>query len=136
MFTVAFLLSPLMKDSEYIASAATMLKKRLMILQRVCIGLLILTGLYLMTEDTHYVGWFSIDDRWSLLLLLKHIIISIMVLLLGVSSSVLRPLRQQNALAEDTVLNAHLSRWEMWIPRVQLFLATIIVLISANLVTL
>lgn len=89
-----------------------------------------------MTEDTHYVGWFSIDDRWSLLLLLKHIIISIMVLLLGVSSSVLRPLRQQNALAEDTVLNAHLSRWEMWIPRVQLFLATIIVLISANLVTL
>ena len=115
-------------------SDVTNLKNRILFLQRISFGLLIFTGLYLMLEDSNYIGWFSVRNLWSLLLLVKHTLIIILLFLLVVSSVIVKPLYGQSKLNEDAEMNRDLYRWEIWSPKVQLLIAVFILLISTSLV--
>lgn len=110
------------------------LKNRILFLQRISFGLLIFTGLYLMFEDSNYIGWFSVRNLWSLLLLAKHTLIIILIFLLVVSSVIVKPLYRQSKLNEDSEMNRELFRWGNWSPKVQLLIAVLILVISTSLV--
>ena len=135
LFSWGMLYTPALKRLEGYASVEGQLRRRLMLLQNICFGVLLLTGVYLMTQDIHYTGWLSFNNRWSQLLLLKHISIGFMILLLILLSGVVEPLRRQSALSEDVVALERLRRWERRIPRVQFVLATLILALSAALVS-
>ena len=98
LFSWGMLYTPALKRLEGYASVEGQLRRRLMLLQNICFGVLLLTGVYLMTQDIHYTGWLSFNNRWSQLLLLKHISIGFMILLVILLSSVVEPLRRQSVL--------------------------------------
>lgn len=43
------------------------------------LGLFTITGIYLMLVDTHYFGLGNFSNPWSLLMLIKHVVIAVMV---------------------------------------------------------
>ena len=135
LFSWGMLCAPALKRLEGYAPVERWLRRRLILLQNVCFGVLLLTGVYLMTQDMHYAGWLSFNNRWSQLLLLKHISIGFMILLVVLLSGVVEPLRRQSALSVDVVALERLRRWERRIPRVQFILATFILALSAALVS-
>ncbi len=135
LFSWGMLYTSALKRLEGYASVEGQLRRRLMLLQNICFGVLLLTGVYLMTQDIHYTGWLSFNNRWSQLLLLKHISIGFMILLVILLSSVVEPLRRQIVLSEEVVALERLLRWERRIPRVQFVLATLILALSAALVS-
>ena len=87
-----------------------------------------------MFEDSNYIGWFSVRNLWSLLLLAKHTLIIILIFLLVVSSVIVKPLYRQSKLNEDSEMNRELFRWGNWSPKVQLLIAALILVISTSLV--
>ena len=135
LFSWVMLYAPALKRLEGYASVERLLRRRLMLLRNVCFGVLLLTGVYMMTQDTHYAGWLSFSNRWSQILLLKHISIGFMILLVVLLSGVVEPLRRQSAISEDAVALERLRRWERRIPRMQFLLATLILALSAALVS-
>ncbi len=56
------------------------LRKRFTIVGNLALALLIVTGLLQMSTDPHYEGLLRFSNRWSQILLLKHILIFIMAL--------------------------------------------------------
>lgn len=135
LFIVLFFLLTMKKQRETVPILKPM-EKQIQFLQQISFGVLLITGMHLMLVDANYVGWFSVRNRWSVLLLLKHILIGILILILGVSSIVVSTLQRQSLIVEDSQKILQLNRWQRWIKISQFIIAAIILLISASLITL
>ena len=95
------------------------------------------TGLMQMAANRNYAGFLSIENRWSIAILLKHIAITGMVALLAYQNWFLQPGRSRQELrhaltsrdaAED---NAGVLHQDRRLSRIHLLLSVIILILTA-----
>ena len=67
-------------DQPALHQLLTRLRARFTILGNLALALLIVTGLLQMTADPHYDGLLQLDNDWSRVLLIKHLLILLMAL--------------------------------------------------------
>ena len=94
-----------------------------------CIGLLLVTGLFQMSANTHYNGFLNTSTQWSLAILIKHSLGVIMVLVSAIQTwevipSIHRILLKKNS-ADSNEL-AKLQRREIILLRTNLILSVLI----------
>ena len=94
-----------------------------------CIGLLLATGLFQMSANTHYNGFLNTSTQWSLAILIKHSLGVIMVLVSAIQTwevipSIHRILLKKNS-ADSNEL-AKLQRREIILLRTNLILSVLI----------
>ncbi len=136
LFLVRFIFWPTKQGREETVPLLKAMETRAHFLQQVSLGLLLITGMHMMLADDNYVGWFSVRNRWSMLLLLKHILIGILILILGISSVVVGPLQRQTMWVENSQRMLQLNRWHKWVKTAQFSIVIIIILLSTSLITL
>lgn len=97
------------------------LRQRFYPISNLCLVALIVTGLFQTTASPHYDGFLTFDNRWSQVLLVKHIIIVVMALVglllqYGVAPSLERTsilLAQNKAQADSHAIYTRLRRREI-----------------------
>ena len=62
------------------------LKKRLEPLAWFSLGMLIVTGLFQLSANSHYNGFFNVSTQWSLAILVKHGLVGVMVVVSAVQT--------------------------------------------------
>ena len=67
-------------DQPALHQLLTRLRARFTIVGNLALALLIVTGLLQMTADPHYDGLLQLDNDWSRVLLIKHLLILLMAL--------------------------------------------------------
>lgn len=110
------------------------LQRRLQLLQISSLLALLISGAYMMTADIHYDGLFSLDNRWSQLMLWKHIGVGLVVILVVVLAGIIEPMRRQSEIRMDEPAKEAWQRWQRRIPLLQIAMTAIIVILSAALV--
>ncbi len=134
LFTWFLLYTPILRNVGLDESHEFLLRKRVKLIQYSCFGVLLLSGLFLMTQDDNYIDWLSITNRWSLLLLVKHIGIAMMILLMVLLGGLVEPLARKQGLAAHDVAFKRIKLWQKRIYTLQVLLGSLIVLLSAGLV--
>ena len=95
------------------------------------------TGLMQMAANRNYAGFLSIENRWSIAILLKHIAIAFMVALMAFQTWVLYPrwARLELILARSSgqtdAGEASLLQRENWLIRIQLALSALVLILTA-----
>lgn len=69
-----------LQESPALAAFLGGLRKRFYPISNLSLVALIVTGLFQMTADPNYEGFLAFDNTWSVVLLLKHIVIVVMAL--------------------------------------------------------
>lgn len=122
-------------DSEAYANLLEKAQRRLDPLAWLSLVVLIGTGLFQMSASPNYQGFLTIDNRWSLAILLKHIVIFGMV---GVSAYLtwgimpnMRRLAFRRAKGQETPEAERLQRREIRLLRLNLVLGVIVLGLTA-----
>jgi uncharacterized membrane protein len=95
------------------------------------------TGLMQMAANPNYVGFFNVENRWSVAILLKHIAIAGMVALLAYQSWFLQPGRSRQELRRALTSegaaenNGEILRQDRRLSRIHLVLSIIILILTA-----
>ena len=94
-----------------------------------CIGLLLVTGLFQMSANTHYNGFLNTSTQWSLAILIKHSLGVIMVLVSAIQTWEVIPSIHRILLKKDSADSnelAKLQRREIILLRTNLILSVLI----------
>ena len=94
-----------------------------------CIGLLLATGLFQMSANTHYNGFLNTSTQWSLAILIKHSLGVIMVLVSAIQTWEVIPSIHRILLKKDSADSnelAKLQRREIILLRTNLILSVLI----------
>ena len=70
----------LLSDQPALHQLLLSIRKRFYRISNLSLALLIVTGLFQMTADPHYDGLLQLDNQWSRVLLIKHVLILLMAL--------------------------------------------------------
>lgn len=70
----------LLSDQPALHQLLLRIRKRFYRISNLSLALLIVTGLFQMTADPHYDGLLQLDNEWSRVLLVKHVLILLMAL--------------------------------------------------------
>jgi uncharacterized membrane protein len=99
------------------------------------ISLLVLTGLFQMSVNPHYDGFLSISTQWSLAILAKHILGSIVVVVSAIQTWEVFPAIRRAIVASKKTKNSEeldiLRRREIFLLRLNLGLAILILGVTA-----
>ncbi len=119
LVSISLLMLPAMRKSLRPADQLAFLEamqKRLEPLAWFCIGLLVTTGLFQLSANQHYKGFFDVSSQWSLAILIKHGLGLILAAVTAVQTwEVLPAIRRvllQRQKAQDEELNRLLRREE------------------------
>lgn len=135
---VSFLVLPAMRQAlnpETQLVFIEALQKRLEPIAWFSMSLLVLTGLFQMSVNPHYNGFFSISTQWSLAILVKHLLGIVMVVVSAIQTwevipairrAILRSKKHTNAAELDT-----LRRREILLLRMNFGLSVLILLATA-----
>lgn len=88
----------------------TALQKRLEPLAWFCIGLLLATGLFQMSANTHYNGFLNTSTQWSVSILIKHGLGVIMVIVSAIQTWEVIPNIQRTLMKKDGVHEGELAK--------------------------
>jgi uncharacterized membrane protein len=105
------------------------LQKRLEPVAWFSIAILVVTGLLQMSTSPHYDGFLSISTQWSMAILAKHILVSIMIVVSAIQTWEVIPAIHRILLKKETadpVELVKLQRRELILLRVNLILAILI----------
>lgn len=70
----------LLSDQPALHQLLLSIRKRFYRISNLSLALLIVTGVFQMTADPHYDGLLQLDNEWSRVLLVKHVLILLMAL--------------------------------------------------------
>lgn len=112
----------------------TALQKRLEPLAWFCIGLLLATGLFQMSANTHYNGFLDTSTQWSLSILIKHGLGVIMVVVSAIQTwevipNIQRTLMKKGDVNADEL--AKLNQRETLLLRINFLLSVLILAATA-----
>ena len=110
------------------------LQKRLEPIAWFCIGLLVVTGLFQMSLNSHYNGFLDTSSQWSLAILIKHILGVIMVVVSAIQTWEVLPAIHRTLLKKDMASEeelARLNKRETNLLRINLILSALILLATA-----
>ena len=112
------------------------LRKRFTIIGNLALATLIVTGLLQMSNDPHYDGLLAFNNRWSRVLLLKHILIIVMaaiglILQIGLAPTLERTSLLLERAAGDAEAWRRLRRREQRLTLLVALLAIAILAVSA-----
>jgi len=120
---------------EALAQFLEALQRRLDPVGWFCLLLLVGTGLFQMSANPNYNGFLSIDTTWAFAILSKHLVFLAMI---GVSAyltwGVLPGMRRAALRLSKGVESpdaTHLQRQSTWLLRINLFLAVIVLALTA-----
>jgi uncharacterized membrane protein len=107
----------------------TALQKRLEPLAWFCIGILLATGMFQMSANTHYNGFLDTSTQWSLSILIKHGLGVVMVVVSAVQTwevipNIQRVLMKKSGVDENEL--ARLNQREKLLLRVNFILSALI----------
>ncbi len=111
--SISLLMLPAMRKSLSSADQLAFLEamqRRLEPLAWFCIGLLVATGLFQLSANQHYQGFFDVSSQWSLAILIKHGLGLILAAVTAVQTWEVLPairralLRRQKAGSEEELL--------------------------------
>ena len=106
------------------------MQKRLEPLAWFSLGLLIATGLFQLSANSHYNGFFDISAQWSLAIFVKHGLVALMVVVSAVQTWEVLPairrtlLRRNKGASEEEIM--HLQKREERLLRVNFLLSILI----------
>ncbi len=112
----------------------TALQKRLEPLAWFCMGLLLATGLFQMSANTHYNGFLDTSTQWSLSILVKHGLGVIMVVVSAIQTwevipNIQRTLMKKSGVNEEEL--AKLQKRETLLLRTNFILSALILAATA-----
>lgn len=145
IFLITFLVIPQLNsalaDQPALQQLLLRLRKRFAQISNLALAVLVLTGLLQMTADPHYDGLLQLDNDWSRVLLLKHLLIIIMAVLGVVLQLSVAPALERSSLllqrgkGDDSELR-RLRRKEQRLSLLVALLALLILAASAWLVSI
>jgi hypothetical protein len=97
-------------------------------------AVLVVTGLFQMSANEHYNGFFSISTQWSLAILAKHSIAVVLVVVSAIHTWEVLPAIQRTLLKKDKASPEELlklERRETRLLRISLLLAAMILVATA-----
>lgn len=98
LVTLSTLVQPValntLADGDYL-KLFSRLQQKLQWLGWLCLGMLIVTGLFQMSAHPSYQGFLTIGNRWAAAILVKHLLVGVMVLLSGYLTWGLNPALQR-----------------------------------------
>ena len=122
-------------DSTAYADLLAAIQKRLNPLAWLSLMILLATGMFQLSANSNYQGFLAIDNRWSLVMLLKHIAFLLMVIISAYLTWGLLPRIQRAALKKGQGLgspeSALLHQREQTIFNLNLILGVIILALTA-----
>jgi uncharacterized membrane protein len=137
---LTLLIAPAAKSAlsaENYAKLLENLQERLQRLGWLCLGVLVVTGMFQMSAHPRYGGFLAINNPWAAAILLKHLVIGGMVLLSIYQTWGLMPqlkrlarLRAAGKLS-DTAQQARLQKRETLLLRANLVIAALVLLFTA-----
>ena len=98
-----------LKPADQLAFVESM-QKRLEPLAWFSLGLLIATGLFQLSANPHYNGFFDVSTQWSLAILVKHGLVAVMVAVSAVQTWEVLPairrtlMRRERGATEDEII--------------------------------
>lgn len=92
-----------LKPADQLAFIEAM-QKRLEPLAWFSLGLLIATGLFQLSANSHYNGFFDVSAQWSLAILIKHGLVAVMVVVSAVQTWEVLPAIRRTLMRRDKVL--------------------------------
>lgn len=105
LVTLSILVLPVahntLADGDYL-KLFSRLQQKLQWLGWLCLGTLIVTGLFQMSAHPSYQGFLTIGNRWATAILVKHLLVGVMVLLSGYVTWGLNPALQRLLLLQST----------------------------------
>lgn len=110
------------------------IRKRLEPIVWFSVSLLVVTGLFQMSVNSHYNGFLSTSGQWSLAILAKHILVAILIAVSATHTWDVLPAMQRALMRKDkidSVAVASLQRRESILLRWSLVLAALILLATA-----
>jgi uncharacterized membrane protein len=135
---ISFLVLPAMKralNAETQLVFLEAMQKRLEPIAWFSISLLILTGLFQMSLNSHYDGFLATSTQWSLAILTKHILGMIMVVVSAIQTWEVIPAIRRGILMSKKINNAEeldaLRRREITLLRINFGLSVLILLATA-----
>jgi len=126
----------ILADQPALYQTLQRLRKRFYPISNLALVVLIITGLSQMTADPEYNGLMSFDNRWSQVMLVKHIVIVVMALVgvflqFGVAPALERTTLLMERGKGDTAEWAKLRGREQRLTWVMIVLAIVILALSA-----
>ncbi len=122
-------------DRRAYAALLDSIQRRLDPLGWFCLLLLAATGMFQMSASPYYAGLLSITNRWALAILLKHLLFGGMALLSAFLTWGLLPALRRAAFRQAQGLDApqleKLQRQNLWLLRLNLALALLVLLLTA-----
>lgn len=113
VFSISILILPAarksLKPADLLAFMEAM-QKRLEPLAWFSLGLLIATGLFQLSANSHYNGFFDVSTQWSLAILVKHGLVAVMVVVSAVQTWEVLPairrtlMRREKGAREDEIV--------------------------------
>jgi uncharacterized membrane protein len=110
------------------------LQKRLEPIAWFSMGLLVATGLFQMSANPHYNGFFSLSTQWSMAILIKHSVAVVVVVVSAIHTWEVLPAIQRTLMKKDKAAPeelAKLEKRETLMLRTSLFLAALILVATA-----
>jgi uncharacterized membrane protein len=133
IFSISILVLPAarksLKPADQLAFIES-LQKRLEPLAWFSLGLLIATGLFQLSANTHYNGFFNVSTQWSLAILVKHGLVGVMVVVSAVQTWEVLPairrtlMRREKGASEEEIV--HLQKREERLLRINFILSILI----------
>jgi len=122
-------------DSTAYADLLAAIQKRLNPLAWLSLMILMATGMFQLSANSNYQGFLTIDNRWSLVMLLKHIMFLLMVIISAYLTWGLLPRIQRAALKKaqgmESPESALLQKKEQAIININLILGVLILALTA-----
>jgi uncharacterized membrane protein len=92
--TIIFFVNPLAQQNltgNFYRPFITKIYSRIQQVGWFCLVLLVVTGMFQMSSNPNYEGFLTIDNSWSLAILLKHLVIGLLVLVSAYITWILDP---------------------------------------------
>jgi uncharacterized membrane protein len=118
-----------LKPADQLAFIDAM-QKRLEPLAWFSLGVLIATGLFQLSANTHYNGFFNVSTQWSLAILVKHGLVAVMVVVSALQTWEVLPairrtlMRRDRGGSEEEIIL--LQKREEWLLRMNFILSILI----------
>ena len=136
--TIILLILPAAKEKlaplDY-ASLLESIKRRLDPLAWLSLTILLGTGMFQMSANPNYEGFLTISNTWSKAILVKHVLFLCVIAVSAYLTWVLIPAQRRLALLRakgiDTPEAERIAKREIWLQRVNLVLAIVILALTA-----
>ena len=136
--TLVLLVLPVAKEKlaplDY-GSLLESLKRRLDPLARLSLAVLLGTGMFQMSASPNYEGFLAITNTWSIAIMVKHVLFLLVIAVSVYLTWFLIPAQRRQALlrarGKDTPEAERIENRDIWLQRVNLILAILILALTA-----